>query len=55
MFTQAPYQASPDFLVNSKLFILTIDFLKVAVGNVLSQEQHGKERFLGVKGKKCWV
>ena len=46
MFTQAPCQASPDFSVHSKHFILTIDFSKVAVGAVLSQEQHGKV-FLG--------
>ena len=51
MFTQAPCRASPDFSVNSKLFILTIDFSKVAVGAVLSQEQHGKEQFLRVKGR----
>ena len=55
MFTQAPCRASPDFAVNSKPFILTIDFLKVAVGAVLSQEQCGKERLLGVKGRKCHV
>ena len=55
MFAQAPCRASPDFSVNSKPFILTIDFSKVAVGAVLSQEQHGKERFLGVKGRKCRV
>ena len=46
MFTQAPCQASPDFSAHSKLFILTVDFSKVAVGAVLSQEQQGKERFL---------
>ena len=55
MFAQAPCWASPDFSVDSKLFILTIDISKVAVGTVLSQEQHGKERFLGVKGRKCHV
>ena len=55
MFAQAPCQASPDFSVNSKPFILTIDFSKVAIGAVLSQEQHGKERFLGVKGRKCRI
>ena len=27
----------------------------MAVGAVLSQEQHGKEQFLGVKGRKCRV
>ena len=53
MFAQAPCSASPDFSVDSKPFILTIDFSKVAVGAVLSQEQHGKEQFLGVKGRKC--
>ena len=42
MFTQAPFRASPDFPVHSKPFILTIDFSKVAVGAVLSQEQHRK-------------
>ena len=52
MFTQAPCRASPDFSVHSKRFILTIDFSKVAV---LFQEQHGKERFLGVKGRKCRI
>ena len=36
-------------------YILRIYFSKVAVGAVLSQEQHGKERFLGVKGRKCRV
>ena len=55
MFAQAPCRASPDFSVNSKPFILTIDFSKVAIGAVLSQEQHGKERFLGVKGRKFRV
>ena len=55
MFAQAPCRASPDFSVNCKPFILTIDFSKVAIGAVLSQEQHGKERFLGVKGRKCRV
>ena len=34
-------------------FIVTIDFSKTAVGAVLSQEQNGVERFLGVKGRKC--
>ena len=55
MFTQAPCWANPDFSVHSKPFILTIDFSKVAVGAVLSQEQHGKERFLGFKGRKCRI
>ena len=55
MFSQAPCRASPDFSVNCKPFILTIDFSKVAIGAELSQEQHGKERILGVKGRKCWV
>ena len=27
----------------------------MVVGAVLSQEQHGKERFLGVKERKCRV
>ena len=49
------FNAVPDFSVNSKPFILTIDFSKVAVGAVLSQEQHSKERFLGVKGRKCQI
>ena len=30
-----------------------IDFSQTAVGAVLSQEQNGVERFLGVKGRKC--
>ena len=55
MFAKAPCRASPDFSVNSKPFILTIDFSKVAIGAVLSKEQHGKERLLGVKGRKCRV
>ena len=55
MFTQAPCRASPDFSVHSKPLLLTIDFSKVAVGAVLSQEQYRKERFLGVKGRKCIV
>ena len=55
MFAQAPCRASPYFSVDSKPFNLMIDFSKVAVGVVLSQEQHGKERFLGVKGRKCRV
>ena len=49
MFTQAHCRASPDFSVGSKPFILTIDFSKQAVAAILSQEQHGAERFLGVK------
>ena len=32
---------------------MTIDFSQTAVGAVLSQEQNGAERFLGVKGRKC--
>ena len=28
-------------------------FSKQAVAAILSQEQHGAERFLGVKGRKC--
>ena len=55
MFAQAPCRASPDFSVDSKPFILTIDFSKVAVEAVLSQEKLGKERFLGVKGRKCQI
>ena len=55
MFATAPCRASPDFSVNAKPFILTIDFSKIAIGAVLSQEQHGKEMFLGVKGRKCRV
>ena len=55
MFAHAPCRASPEFSVNSKPFILMIDFSKVAVGAVLSQEQQGKERFLGIKGRKCRV
>ena len=55
MFAQAPCQASPDFSVISKPFILTIDYSKMAIGAVLSQEIHGKEWFLGVKGRKCRV
>ena len=27
----------------------------MAVGADLSQEQHGKERFIGVKGRKCRI
>ena len=45
MFTQAPCRASPDFSVGSKPFILTIDFSKQAVDAILSQDQHGAERF----------
>ena len=55
MFTQAPCRAAPDFGVDSKPFILTIDFSKQAVAAILSQEQHGTERFLGVKGRKCRI
>ena len=55
MFTQAPCKSSHDFSVDSKPFILAVDFSKVAVGAVLSQEQHGKEWFLGVKGRKCCI
>ena len=45
MFAQAPCRASTFFSVDSKPLILMIDFSKVAVGAVLSQEQHIKERF----------
>ena len=55
MFAIAPCRASADFSVHAKPFILTIDFSKIAIGAVLSQEQHGKEKFLGVKGRKCCV
>ena len=43
----------PDFAQGAKPFILTIDFSMNALGAVLSQEQKGAERFLGVKGGKC--
>ena len=51
MFARAPCRAAPDFSLTA--FIVTIDFSKTAVGAVLSQEQNGVERFLGVKGRKC--
>ena len=53
MFTAAPCRAPPDFSPGAKPFVLTIDFSKNAVGAILSQEQKGKDRFLGVKGHKC--
>ena len=53
MFTAAPCRAPPDFSPGAKPFTLTIDFSKNAVGAILSQEQQGKDRFLGVKGRKC--
>ena len=53
MFASAPCRATPDFSPTAKPFIITIDFLQTAVGAVLSQEQNGTERFLGVKGRKC--
>ena len=49
MFVAAPCRAPP----GAKPFILTIDFSMNALGAVLSQEQKGAERFLGVKGGKC--
>ena len=36
MFARAPCRASPDFSVNSKPFILTIDFLSGCWGCVVS-------------------
>ena len=42
-----------DFAPGAKLFCLTIDFSKHAVGAILSHKQKGKDRFLGVKGRKC--
>ena len=53
MFASAPCRATPDFSPTAKLFIITIDFSQTAVGAVLSQEQNGVERILGVKGRKC--
>ena len=53
MFASAPCRAAPDFSPTAKPFIVTIDFSKTAVGAVLSQEQNGVERFLGVEGRKC--
>ena len=55
MFVAASCRAPPDFDLGAQPFILTIDFSKKAVGAVLSQEQKGVERFLGVKGRgrKC--
>jgi len=53
MFSSAPCRASPDFSLHAKPFILTIAFSKIAIGAVLSQVQHGREVFLGVKGRKC--
>ena len=53
MFASAPCRATPDFSPTAKPFIVTIDFSQTAVGAVLSQEQNGVERFLGVKGRKC--
>ena len=44
-----------DFSENALPFILTIDFFEVAIGSVLLQEQHGKERFFNVKGRECRV
>ena len=52
MFVSAPCRATPDFSPTAKPFIVTIDFSQTAVGAVLSQEQNGVERFLGVKGRK---
>ena len=52
MFTAAPCQAPPDFTLGAKPFVLTIEFSKHTVGAVLSQEQKGKDCFLGVKGRK---
>jgi len=46
MFSAAPYRATPDFSPTAKPFILTIYFLKTAIGAVLSQEQDNIERFL---------
>ena len=53
MFVAAPCRAPPDFAPEAQPFIITIDFSKHAIGAVLSQEQKGVERFLGVKGRKC--
>ena len=53
MFASAPCRAASDFSPTAKPFIVTIDFSKTAVGAVLSQEQNGVERFLGVEGRKC--
>ena len=53
MFASAPCRATPDFSPAAKPFIITIDFSQTAVRAVLSQEQNGIERFLGVKERKC--
>ena len=34
-------------------FTLTTDFSKEAMSGVLHQVQHGIERFIGAKGRKC--
>ena len=34
-------------------FTLTTDFSKEAMSGVLHQVQHGVERFIGAKGRKC--
>ena len=36
MFAAAPCRAPPDFALDAKQFILTIDFSKTAIGAVLS-------------------
>ena len=47
MFLEAPCWAQPDFSTWAKLFILTIDFSKHAVGAVLSlSKEKSGEQFL---------
>ena len=54
MFASALCRATQDFSPTAKpSFVVTIDFSQTAVEAVLSQEQNGVERFLGVKGRKC--
>ena len=51
-FTEVGIQAFTDFWVGD-LFILTTDWSKENIAEVLSQVQDGKERFLGCWGRKC--
>ena len=52
MFTAGGIQAFPDFGVGDP-FILTTDWSKENIAEVLSQVQDGQERFLGCWGRKC--
>ena len=51
-FKQYPLRSVPDF-TSEEPFKITTDWSDKAIGVVLSQKQHGKERMIACGGRKC--